>query len=432
MILACQLNTNIHINVLEDLNKLKSLIENNNLKVNISRLARELGKDRITVKKYIDGYVKTNKRQRQSQFDTYYPLIKELLNDANKLFAYKRVLFQYLKDNYGMPGASSSFRRYISSIDEFDQYFKEKKCASVKTPAHSRFETSPGQQAQLDWKESIDFTLNTGEVITINIFVLILSYSRYRIYRLSLTKTQDILFHYLDESFSIFGGVPQEILTDNMKTVMNIPRTEYSKGKVNNKFQQFADDYGFKVHPCIAGRPNTKAKVESPMRILDELKAYNGDLNYDQLVKKLEEINNRENSRFHKGYQSIPLLYLDKEKDLLNPLPHEKIRDPYQIITKTVKVNQSSMITYKGNQYSLPPEYIDKRLQLQVYDNQIHMYFNTNLVAVHLISNKKMNYLKEHYVEILKLTLPFDNEDIENIAKENLSKIGERYNDNRT
>ncbi len=309
---------------------------------------------------------------------------------------------------------------------------KKKKCASVKTPAHSRFETSPGQQAQLDWKESIDFTLNTGEVITINIFVLILSYSRYRIYRLSLTKTQDILFHYLDESFSIFGGVPQEILTDNMKTVMDIPRTEYSKGKVNNKFQQFADDYGFKVHPCIAGRPNTKAKVESPMRILDELKAYNGDLNYDQLVKKLEEINNRENSRFHKGYQSIPLLYLDKEKDLLNPLPHEKIRDPYQIITKTVKVNQSSMITYKGNQYSLPPEYIDKRLQLQVYDNQIHMYFNTNLVAVHLISDKKMNYLKEHYVEILKLTLPFDNEDIENIAKENLSKIGERYNDNRT
>ena len=40
--------------------------------------------------------------------------------------------------------------------------------------------------------------------------------------------------------------------------------------------------------------------------------------------------------------------------------------------------------------------------------------------------------MKEHYVEILKLTLPFDNEDIENIAKENLSKIGERYNDNRT
>ena len=432
MILACQLNTDIHINALDDLHKLKHLIEDNNLRVNVSQLARKLGKDRRTVKKYINGYVKTNKRKRKSQFDDYYFIIKELLDDADKAFAYKRVLFQYLKDNYGMPGASSSFRRYISSIKEFNKYFKENKSTAVKAPTHSRFETSPGQQAQLDWKESIQFTLNTGEVIMINIFVLILSYSRYRIYRLSLTKTQDILLHYLDESFSIFGGVPDEIVTDNMKTVMDIPRTEHSNGKVNNRFQQFADDYGFKVHPCIAGRPNTKAKVESPMKILDELKAYNGDLNYDQLVKKLEEINNRENSRFHKSYQCIPLLYLDKEKDLLNPLPHENIRDQYQIITKTVKVNQSSMITYKGNQYSLPPEYIDKRVQLQVYDNQIHLYSNTNLVAIHHISNKKLNYLKEHYIEILKLTLPFDNEDIENIAKENLNKIGERYNDNRT
>lgn len=432
MILACQLNTNIHINALEDLHKLKHLIEDNNLKVNVSQLARELGKDRRTVKKYIDGYIKTNKRKRKSQFSDFYPVIKELLHDANKVFAYKRILYQYMKDNYNMPGSSSGFRRYISSIDEFNRYFINQRCTKVKAPAHSRFETSPGEQAQLDWKESIKFTLNTGEVVTINIFVLILSYSRYRVYRLSLTKTQDILFHYLDEAFSIFGGVPKELLTDNMKTVMEDSRTEYSPGKVNNKFQQFADDYGFKVHPCIAGRPNTKAKVESPMKILDELKAYSGDLSYDQLVKKLEDINNRENSRFHKSYQCIPLLYLDKEKDLLNSLPSKKIRGHYQIVTKTVKVNQSSMITYKGNQYSLPPEYIDKRLQLQVYDNQLHLYFNTNLVAVHLVSSKKINYLKEHYIDILKQTLPFNDENIENIAKENLNKIGERYNDNRT
>lgn len=123
MILACQLNTNIHINALEDLHKLKHLIEDNNLKVNVSQLARELGKDRRTVKKYIDGYIKTNKRKRKSQFSDFYPVIKELLHDANKVFAYKRILYQYMKDNYNMPGSSSGFRRYISSIDEFNRYF---------------------------------------------------------------------------------------------------------------------------------------------------------------------------------------------------------------------------------------------------------------------------------------------------------------------
>ena len=158
-----------------------------------------------------------------------------------------------------------------------------------------RFETDKGQQAQLDWKENIDFVLSNGEVIRINIFVLILSYSRFRIYRLSLEKTQDILFSFLNEAFEAFGGVPKELLTDNMKTVMDQPRTTYQSGKVNNKFQQFADDYGFKVRPCIAGRPNTKAKVEAPMKLLDEIRSYNGPLNFHELHELILKLNNRIN-----------------------------------------------------------------------------------------------------------------------------------------
>ena len=140
-----------------------------------------------------------------------------------------------------------------------------------------------GKQAQLDWKESIPFILSSGETIEVNIFVLLLSYSRFRVYRVSLSKTQDILFSFLDDAFETLGGVPDEIVTDNMKTVMDEARTEYYVGKVNNKFQQFADDYGFKVQPCIAGHQHTKAKVEAPMKILDEIRAYNGKLNYIEL-----------------------------------------------------------------------------------------------------------------------------------------------------
>ena len=118
-----------------------------------------------------------------------------------------------------------------------------------------RYETGAGVQAQLDWKESVPFITKEGEVLEVNILSLILSYSRYRIYKVSLTKSQEVLFHFLNEAFIQLGGVPKELLTDNMKTVIDEHRTEYSKGKVNNKFQQFADDYGFKVCPCIAGGP---------------------------------------------------------------------------------------------------------------------------------------------------------------------------------
>ena len=226
---------------------------------------------------------------------------------------------------------------------------------------------------------------------------MLLSYSRFRVYRVSLTKTQDVLFSFLDDAFETLVGVPEEIVTDNMKTVMDEARTEYFKGTVNNKFQQFADDYGFKVKPCIAGRPRTKAKVEAHMKILDEIRAYNGQLNYQELVELVTKINNRVNTQVNQGTGRIPVMYLNKEKAFLRPLPTNNIRKPYQITTKHVKVNHLSMFNYKGCQYSVPPKYIGKIVSLQTYDGYIHVYYSTNLVTIHPLSSKKLNYTLEHY-----------------------------------
>ena len=417
----------LEVNELEDLKKLKPLEENSNLKINRSALAREMGVDRRTINKYIEGYQKPKTRNRKSSCDNYYEIINELLNDNNRVFVYKSVLYKYLKENHNMDIPVSTFNHYLLNHEEFSNYFISVRNPRVSKPTAMRYETAAGQQAQLDWKESMTILLRTGETVCINIFVLILSYSRFRIYRLSLEKTQEILFHFMDEAFEVFGGVPQEVVTDNMKTVMDEARTEYTAGKVNIRFQNLADDYGFKVHPCIAARPETKSKVESPMRILDELRAYGGQLDLNQLVNKINEINNRENTRFHEGYNGIPLLLLEKEKDFLKPLPSKAIRSHYSITTTSVKVNNSSLIRYKSNMYSVPPEYIGKSLKLQVYDNQLHLYYNTKLVTVHFLSDHKLNYLESHYIEISKLTLPFDEKKIEEIAKENLKMIGERY-----
>lgn len=428
MIIKVNVNSEIKVNSLVDLHKLKVIMEVNNLKVNKSQIARELGVDARTVGKYLNGYVKPTTRNRKSPIDDFKPIIQSLLiEESIQVFYYKRVLWQYLKDNHGLDCAQSSFRRYISNNVEFNDYFKRRKKGYISNKSTMRFETDKGQQAQLDWKENIDFVLSTGEVININIFVLILSYSRFRIYKLSLEKTQDILFSFLNESFETFGGVPKELLTDNMKTVMDQPRTAYQSGKVNNKFQQFADDYGFKVRPCIAGRPNTKAKVEAPMKLLDEIRAYNGTLNFNELHELISKLNNRINGTCHTSTGKIPVLHLEKEKDFLLDLPTEQIRNRYSIITTSVKVNRQSMISYKSNQYSVPPEYINKKLKLQVYDNQLHLYYNTNLVTIHEIKNQKLNYHDNHYLQISYLTFKNSKYEMNEIAKNNLKMIGEIY-----
>ena len=313
MILINQIITDIRIESVNDLYKLKPFLEDGTLKINKSQIARELEVGRRTVDKYINGYTKPETRNCDDCITPFYDIITELLSDKNQqVFYYRKVLWQYLVD-----------------------------------------------------------------------------------------------YH--------------------MKTVMDEARTEYYAGKVNNKFQQFADDYGFKVHPCIAGHPHTKAKVEAPMKILDEIRAYNGKLNYIELVELVTRINNRVNTQVNQGTGRIPLMYYNKEKAFLNSLPADNIRKPYQITTNTVKVNHSSMFNYKSCQYSVPPEYIDKIVSLQVYGGYIYVYCNTEFITIHQLSSKKLNYISEHYAAIARKSHIFRDEHIMDRAKENLEIIGKVY-----
>ena len=395
MILNNQIITNIHIKNINDLYKLKPFREDGTLKINKSQIARELDVDRRTVDKYINGFSKSKNRNKNNCITPYYDIISELLSDNNQqVFYYRKVLWQYLVDNHNFKGVYCNFCHCLKKYPEFDSYFKKKKSSNTNKVT-IRYETDMAKQAQLDWKESIPFILSNGEKIDVNIFVLLLPYSRFRVYRVSLSKSQDILFSFLDNAFETFGGVPEEIVTDNMKTVMDEARTEYSTGKINNKFEQFSKDYGFKVQPCIAGHPRTKAKVEAPMKILDEIRAYNGRLTYLELVELVIKVNDRVNTQINQGTGRIPLLYFKKEKTFLHNLPADNVRKPYQITTNTVKVNHSSMFNYRECQYSVPPEYVGKTVALQLYDDYIHIYYSTKLVTIHHVSSRKLNYIED-------------------------------------
>ncbi len=424
MIIKSNIITDLEVKSVNDLHKLKPFLEEGALKINKSQIARELNVDRRTVHKYINGFEKSKIRKCKNCITPYYDIIKELLDPCNpQIFYYKSILWRYLIDNHGYSGSYVNFCLYLKQYNEFENYFKKRRPSNVNNVT-LRYETDMAKQAQLDWKESITFLLDNGEEVVVNVFVLLLSYSRFRVYRLSISKTQDILFNFLDEAFETFGGVPDELLTDNMSTVMDEARTEYYEGKVNARFQQFADDYGFKVRPCIAGRPRTKAKVEAPMKILDEIRAYNGKLNYDGLNRLVTRINNRVNTQVVKDTGIIPIMYFNKEKAFLSHLPVNTIRKPYQIPSKIVKVNASSMINYGGNQYSVPTEYIGKSVTIQTYDGYLHAYYNTKLVTVHKISDKKLNYHEKDYIAIAKISKSFREEDISIRAKENLALLG--------
>ncbi|AWC27160.1 IS21 family transposase [Bacillus cytotoxicus] len=427
MYIKLDIPTEFEVKSLTDLPNFKNLMENLKMKVNKSQLARELNVDRRTIDKYMNGFTPKGTKKKTSKIDGHYEVILDLLSDNSKqTFYYMRVLWQYLTDNHGLQCSQSTFRAYINRKPEFKKYFEEGKRTVSSNSGKVRYETSPGEQAQLDWKESIKFETKDGEIVYVNVAVLLLSYSRFRVFHLNISKSQSVLLSFMTEAFETFGGVPKVIVTDNMKTVMDEARTEHFSGTINNKFAQFAQDFGFKVQPCIAGRPNTKGKIEAPMKLLDEIHAYQGKLTFEELHNFVQKLCTRINQTFHQGTGKIPMFALKQEKNLLQPLPQSTIRDSYKIKHKLVKVNTSGMISYKSNQYSVPPEYQGKTVGLQVYDNQIYVYHNMKLIVQHKVSQSKLNYKEEHYKKALVKSLP-NYPNIDNLAKQNLSVIGEVY-----
>ncbi|EIA21412.1 IS21 family transposase [Listeria fleischmannii] len=426
MEIQLNINTTMEIKSLSDLPRLQLLMENLNMKINKSQLARELQTDRRTIDKYLNGFVPKTTRQKKSKIDPYYPIICQLLSTETKqVFYYKRILWQYLKDQHGLSCSVSNFRSYIQNHPELNAYFKQQK-RLPSSKGIPRFETPPGKQAQLDWKEDLTYITKEGESLTIHVAVLLLGHSRFRIYYLSLSRSQEALFHFLTTSFETLGGVPQELVTDNMKTVMDEARTAQFPGKINAKFQQFSHDFGFTVKPCIARRPQTKGKIESPMKFLDEIYAYQQKLSFSELKEYLQALCQRINHSLHQGTGKIPILVYQKEKEYLQPLPSVQIRDHYRLVYKLVKVNASAMISYKGNFYSVPLQYRSQTVGYQVLSNNIYIYKEHQLIACHRVTHAKLNYDEQHYIENLQHVFP-EGIDVTSLAKRNLEQIGEFY-----
>ena len=420
------INTKLEINNLKELSKLKKILEVNNLeKPNFSKLGRELGVDRRTVKKYYEGNYKKERKKRKSKLSKYEEIIRKLLNKENtaRRFYYKIHLYRYMVREYNINCSRSNFNYYILQNKEFSEYFKtmEKKEA-IKS------EKPFGKQAQFDWKEKIKFTYSNGKTEIINVGSLVLSASRFKIWMVYPSTKQEYLFDFLTNAFEKLGGVPRELLIDNAKTMMDIARTEKNKGKVNIRFQQFADDFGFKIISCIRARPNTKAKVENPMRILDEIRNYSGELkNIGELQEKLNQITEEANMRICQSTDIPPILLLKKEKEHILPLPNDKICSNYKAVFKKAKVKSNSLFKYKKNEYSVPPELIGKDITIYEISNQLYVYYNKKLVTMHQISEKKINYREEDHLKMIEKTFP-NKENIVNFALEHLKEL-ERFNE---
>ena len=79
--------------------------------------------------------------------------------------------------------------------------------------------------------------------------------------------------------------------------------------------------------------------------------------------------------------------------------------------------------------YSVPPKLIGKIINVEVTENNLYVYYNKNLVTIHNISNKKINYHNDHHAEVLSITFKGqDKETVSEYANKHLKEL-EKFNE---
>ena len=377
-----------------------------NIKPNFAQLGRVYNMDPRTVKKYYLGYDrKPSNRNKKSMLDEYKEIIKEKLSYEGIRIS---SVFFFLKNEKGYNGSYSTLTHYIRTHPEL-------KNNKVKNDGHVRYETKPGEQLQFDWVESITLINKYGEVFEFNVFSAELSYSRMHYFNYSKYKTKEDVLANLVLAFKFFGGVCEHTLTDNMSSIV-------SNGKFCKEFLSFAKDMGMVGKKCKVKHAFTKGKVEVRNKFMKWLIAYNHEFETEEDLRKIiKKINIEVNNLINDTTNMKPILLYQKEKEYLKPLPNTQILENYMNLSITVKVHNTMLIEYKGCQYSVPKKYINKTLKIKEIDNKLYIYDNTELVVTHDLSNKKINYIKEHYIEGLKGSMTSNtDEQIEALAKKNL------------
>jgi transposase len=167
-----------------------------------------------------------------------------------------------------------------------------------------RFETAPGLQAQFDFA-TVRLPWGTRYAL-----LVVLGYSRLLSVEFVPRQTALTVMLGLERAFAAFGGVPREVLFDQMRSVI-VEDHRPTGGRLleNPEFLRFAAHWGFRIRACRPYRAQTKGKVERPIGYLRTNFLYGrtflGDADLaDQTTRWLAEV---ANVRTHGTTQEAPL-----------------------------------------------------------------------------------------------------------------------------
>jgi transposase len=362
--------------------------------VSISEIARQTGHDRKTIRKIIKGELAPRpvrrRRKQPTKLAPYEGYLKQRIGEG---VLNTRKLLRELK-----------VRGYQGGLTQLILYVQPYR-TSREERAVRRFETQPGQQAQVDWG-LFGYISHEGRQQRLYAFVMTLAYSRMMYLEFTLRTDISAWLRCHQHALAYFGGVPQEILHDNLKTAV-LSRGAGGKIHWNARYLDFALYYGFTPYPCRPYRAQTKGKVERTIGYIREnfwVGTHFVDLD-DLNAQRWEWLASVANVRVHGTTGVSPLSRLSEEQ--LQPLPRQHF-DTSLVVHR--RAGRDCTIHYRGNVYSVPALHAQQMLLLrETEDGRLCVYTaEQQLIAEHRVLKGRFqrSLVASHYAGLPSPALP--------------------------
>ena len=280
-----------------------------------SALARQLGVSRDTIYRWIrDGELDRDRDRTPARYGPRRPV-------PTKLDAYKSIIETRLAAYPALSAvrllAEIRAAGFTGSYTQLKEFVRQVRPVPPAEPV-IRFETPAGHQAQVDFAE---FRFPWGKRYAL---LVVLGYSRLLWCRFYPRQDMRTLIEGVEDAFRYCGGVPQELLFDQMKAVITRDlRLEGGALVRNLEFLRFAHHWSFTPRACRPYRAQTKSKVERPVRYLRDNFVYGrtfaNDADLDQ--QRRQWLDDVANVRVHATTRERPRDRFDRdERLLLHPL----------------------------------------------------------------------------------------------------------------
>ncbi|NVO03847.1 MAG: IS21 family transposase [Bacteroidetes bacterium] len=262
----------------------------------------------------------------------------------------------------------------------------------------------------------------TGEVVPVEVFVSILGASQLTYVEATASQKLEDFVQCCENALHFYGGVPNAIVPDNLKSA--VTKSSKYEPTINETYEHFAYHYSTVVLPARAYKPKDKALVEGTVRIVyQRIYAEIRNNEYyslrevnEAVWKELEKLNNliltgRPYSRRQ--------LFDDVEKKVLRPLPSFRFEFKHRQLC-TVSGNGHICLREDKHYYSVPYQYIGKKVKILFNRSYVEIFFKYGLIARHERLKKIYGYTtaKEHMASTHQFIADWSPEKFINLAAE--------------